>query len=154
MAKKAKGGKLERLLKGAEKQKEKHDKTIGYGIDAAVVSVAALVSGALEGYEGEPIEFGGMDLNLVLAVGLHLYAFTGSEHARLIHSVANGFLAIAAYKYGLELGRQFASDDDEEDDEDEEEETDSTETKKELVSGDYRPGYRPSRHHVPMPAAA
>lgn len=104
------GGLRARLAKAkatAMRIKERGDEVMGIAFGALEVSFVAGIFGALEGYTGGETQLFGLPGELAAAFAGHAYGIlSGTRHNEHVHNLANGALAVAAYKAGKKLGEK------------------------------------------------
>lgn len=108
-----KARRLEVRAKGIQEQAKHAVKT---AVRTVEVTGAAFIGGAIQGYTYDPktgkagVELMGVPLDLILAGGGHLAAFTlfgNDDLADHAHAFADGFLAVSAASYGRVAGRKL-----------------------------------------------
>lgn len=99
--------KFARAKSAMGKVREKADNVFNKSLAAAEVGLAAGAIGLAEGYTGGDIKVAGVPAEWLGAAVGHGYAFmSGTSNADHAHNLANGCLAVGAYKGGKSMGKK------------------------------------------------
>lgn len=100
------------LREKLDKIKEQSKEMVRTVTSTVEVGGTALGFGILHGYKGAMPSYFGMDLDLIVALGAHLFAFSGYAKGfeSHLHSIGDGALAYYAALKGVDIGKKLAED--------------------------------------------
>jgi len=103
---------LQRARAALSSLREKAERGMQQALGAAETSLVAGAIGAYEGYHGEELSIAGADGALVLGVIGHAAAISSPRYGEHFAAMADGGLAVFAYRWGKKKGEEWKEEKD------------------------------------------